>query len=179
MIKTKNTNADKVKSLFRDFQIQILEGRKFSVDEKAYKEFIQSDRYNTYLKSAPGEIITGSNSLKLFGLLERDPIDLDLVIPEWKSKQWGQLTKLGYTTEELENYLGTTWIQYKRGIFSKSVRIQFDFFRQVQETEVLELKSLRLENPLNIIRRKIEIADRLHFTNSEKHFLDLLNILIK
>ena len=178
MIKTKNSNADKIKSLFRDFQIQILEGRKFTINEKNYKEFIQSDRYNTYLKSAPGEIITGSNALKLFGLLERDAIDLDLVIPEWKSKQWGQLQKLMYSNDDLENYLGTTWIQYKRGIFSKSVRIQLDFFKQV-DTDILEFDKLKLESPLNIIRRKIQIADRLGFAYSEKHNLDLQHILTK
>jgi hypothetical protein len=115
-MKTKNSNADKVKSLFRDFQIQILEGRKFSLNEKNYKEFIQSDRYNTYLKSTPGEIITGSNALKLFGLLERDAKDIDIVIPESKSAQFGKLQKIMYGTEDLENYIGTTWIKYKRGI---------------------------------------------------------------
>lgn len=178
-MKTKNSNADKVKSLFRDFQIQILEGRKFSLNEKNYKEFIQSDRYNAYLKSTPGEIITGSNALKLLGLLDRDAVDLDLVIPELKSKQWGQLTKIGYTPDDIVNYIGTTWIQYKRGIFSKSVRIQIDFFRQVEDTEIIELNNLKLESPLNIIRRKIEIADRLGFGYSEKHCLDLQHILTK
>lgn len=164
---------------YLDFQIQIIEGRKFTLNEKAYKEFIQSDRYNAYLKSSPGEIITGSNALKLFGLLERDAIDLDLVIPEWKSKQWGQLQKLMYSNDDLENYLGSTWIQYKKSLFSKSVKIQFDFFKEVKETEVLEFDGLKLENPLNIIKRKIEIADRLNFGHSEKHFLDLLHILTK
>ena len=36
-----------------------------------------------------------------------------------------------YSTDDLENYIGTTWIKYKRGIFSSTVNIQFDFFKQV------------------------------------------------
>ena len=178
MIKTKNSNADKVKSLFRDFQIQILEGRKFTINEKVHKEFIQSDQYKTYLKFAPGEIITGSNALKLLSLLERDAKDIDLIIPEWKSKQFGQLQKLMYNSDDLDNYIGSTWVKYKRGIFSTTINIQFDFFNQI-DTDILEFDNLKLENPLNIIRRKIEIADRLHFTNSDKHFIDLIHILTK
>jgi hypothetical protein len=178
MIKTKNSNSDKIKSLFRDFQIQILEGRKFTLNEKAHKEFIQSDRYNAYLKFAPGEVITGSNALKLFGLLERDTKDIDIVIPESKSAQFGKLQKIMYGTEDLENYIGTTWIKYKRGIFSSPVNIQFDFFKQV-DTDILEFDKLKLESPLNIIRRKIQIADRLGFAYSEKHNLDLQHILTK
>ena len=84
-IKTNNTESNLIKSLFRDFQIQILEGRQFILNEKNYKEFVQSDRYNAYLKFAPGEIITGSNVLKILGLLDRDAKDIDIVIPEWKS----------------------------------------------------------------------------------------------
>jgi hypothetical protein len=81
MIKTKKSNSDKIKSLFRDFQIQILEGRKFTL-------------------------------------------------------------------------------------------------KQV-DTDILEFDKLKLESPLNIIRRKIQIADRLGFAYSEKHNLDLQHILIK
>jgi hypothetical protein len=177
-IKTNNPESNLVKSLFRDFQIQILEGRQFILNEKNYKEFVQSDRYNAYLKFAPGEIITGSNALKLLGLLDRDAKDIDIVIPEWKSVQFGKLQKLMYSTDDLENYIGTTWIKYKRGIFSSPVNIQFDFFKQV-DTDILEFDKLKLENPLNIIRRKIEIADRLGFRYSEKHCLDLQHILTR
>lgn len=177
-IKTNNNESNLVKSLFRDFQIQILEGRKFSLNEKNYKEFVQSNRYNAYLKFAPGEIITGSNVLKILGLLDRDAKDIDIVIPEWKSKQFGELQKLMYGTEDLENYIGTTWVKYKKGVFSNPVNIQFDFFKQV-DTDILEFDKLKLESPLNIIRRKIQIADRLGFGYSEKHCLDLQHILTK
>ncbi len=129
-IKTQNQNSSEIKSLLRDFQIQLLEGRQFSLNEKNYKEFVQSDKYNAYLKFAPGEIITGSNALKLLGLLNRDSKDLDLVIPEEKSRQFGPLQKLMYSTDDLENYIGTQFVKYKRSFFSKSINIQFDFFKQ-------------------------------------------------
>jgi len=74
--------------------------------------------------------------------------------------------------------LGTTWVKYKKGIFSSVVNIQFDFFKQL-DTEILEFNGLRLENPFYIIQRKIEIADRLGFQYNEKHCLDLKHILTK
>ena len=83
-----------------------------------------------------------------------------------------------YSTDDLENYIGTTWIKYKRGIFSSPVNIQFDFFKQV-DTDILEFDKLKLENPLNIIRRKIEIADRLGFRYPDKHNSDLQHILTR
>ena len=175
-IKTQNQNSSEIKSLLRDFQIQLLEGRQFSLNEKNYKEFVQSDKYNTYLKFAPGEIITGSNALKLLGLLNRDSKDLDLVIPEEKSRQFGPLQKLMYSTDDLENYIGTQFVKYKRSFFSKSINIQFDFFKQIDNDFIL-IDGLKLENPLNIIKRKIQLADRFGFGYSEKHTQDLFYIL--
>jgi len=175
-IKTQNQNSSEIKSLLRDFQIQLLEGRQFSLNEKNYKEFVQSDKYNAYLKFAPGEIITGSNALKLLGLLNRDSKDLDLVIPEEKSRQFGPLQKLMYSTDDLENYIGTQFVKYKRSFFSKSINIQFDFFKQIDNDFIL-IDGLKLENPLNIIKRKIQLADRFGFGYSEKHTQDLFYIL--
>jgi len=96
VIKTINDESNLVKSLFRNLQIQILEGRKFTLNEDNYRKFIHSNQYNTYLQFSPGEIITGSNALRLFGLLDREPKDIDIIIPEWKSKQFGKLQSLMY-----------------------------------------------------------------------------------
>lgn len=179
-IKTQNQKSREIKCLLRDFQIQLLEGRQFSINERNYKEFIQSDKYKAYLKFTPGEIITGSNALKLLGLLNRDSKDLDLIIPIYKSRQFGKLQTLMYCNEDLENYLGTQFVVYHKknsflDIFFKPVEFQFDFFKQV-DNDIIIIGDLKLESPLNIIKRKIQLADRNGFSYC-KHTQDLFQIL--
>lgn len=176
MIKNKNAVSSKIISLFRDFQISILEGRKFTISEDSYKKFISSNKYQVYLKNTPNEIITGSNALFLFGLLDRESKDLDIVIPKEKSNQFGSLFRVGYT-DELKNYIGSKSIKYKKHIFSDTESYQFDFFELLPNSEILEISDLKLEHPLSIIRRKIEIADNLGMLENEKHAKDIIRML--
>lgn len=177
-MKTQNSTAEEIKSLFRDFKIQIIQGRKFYLNEANYKEFIKSDKYNAYLKFTPGEIITGSVALKLLGLLDRESKDIDLIIPGEKSQQFGTLQTLFYSNDHLENYIGTKYVEYRRGFFSKTTTIQFDFFGKT-DSEILTFNELKIENPLTIIEKKIKLADNYGFWHTEKNTMDLFNILLR
>ena len=178
-LKSNNAASAEILSLWRNLQIEVLEGRKFPINEKSYKEFVKSDKYTAYTEFTPGEIITGSNALKIFGLLDRDTIDLDVVITD--PLKYGKLGKAMYSNETLENYIGTKRFTMKHW-FKSNKEFHFDFF-QFNDTQFIELdifkstSGLKVELPLNIIRRKIELADSFGMKYGEKHLTDVMEIL--
>lgn len=177
-MKTNNHNSQLVNSLFRDFKISIIEGKNFEINEDVYNKFIKSDQYEAYKKYCPGEIITGSRSLNLLGLLNREVRDFDIIIPgDYPKDKFGKLSNLMYTPEEFENYIGTHTLSYKKNWFSNSYRIQFDFFNLQENTQILNIKGLKLHHPLQIIEEKIKILDKFEFSSVNKHFKDLIQIL--
>jgi hypothetical protein len=175
MIKTCNDNSNYIKQLYRDFQIQIIQGRKFQINEKNYQEFIKGQQFKLYQKFTPGEIITGSTALKLFGLINRDTSDIDIVLED--INKFGPLQKIMYTVGELDNYLGTKYFQEKK-FFFKTIKHQFDFFECVNTEYVVHgqyVGTIKIELPMNIINKKIQISDYNHF--NDKHMSDLVEIL--
>jgi hypothetical protein len=178
-MKTNNQNSQLISSLFRDFKISVIEGRKFEVSDENYKKFIKSDEYEAYKRYCPGEVISGSRALSLFGLLDRSVRDFDIIIPpHYPKNKFGVLTNIMYSIdEEFENYIGTYLLSYKKGFFSKSYKIQFDFFSLEEDTEIINVGELRLQCPIQIISKKIRILDNFSFTPLNKHFKDLIQIL--
>lgn len=181
-LKTNNQNANEIKSLWRNFQIRLIEGYKFQINEKNCKEFINSNRYSAYTEFTPGEIITGSTALNLFGLLSRKSHDIDVLTLD--ATKYGKLSQRMYSNEVLENFLGTKIFSYKKYFFSTKERYEFDFFKYVNN-EFIELdlftapSGLKVELPTNIIIRKIEIADKFGIRSGEKHYEDVKQILNK
>jgi len=179
MIKSNSYMSGVIRQLYRDFQIQIIiQGRQFSIDEKNYQEFIKSDKYQVFKKYTPDEIITGSASLKLFGLLSRDIIDIDVVITD--ENKFSPYQKLFYSGESLESYIGTKYFKWKKytwDIFSEKKTYAIDFFKIDDTTEYIEYKGLKIETPMGVIKHKIEIADKGGMTYSDKHVNDLVLIL--
>ena len=178
MIKTDNYMAGVIKRLYRDFQISIIQGREFSISEEKYQKFIKSDKYQVFKKYTPNEIITGSAALNLFGLLDRDIIDLDVILQY--PKKFEPYQKLFYSNESIESYLGTKWFKWRKyswNIFTDFKKYAIDYFQIEDNTEFVEYKGLKIETPMGVINHKIEIADKQGMSYSDKHVNDLVLIL--
>ena len=178
IIKTNNHMGGVIRQLYRDFQIRLIEGKELKINEKNYQEFIKSDKYQVFKKYTPDEIITGSATLKLFGLLDRDIIDIDVVLQD--ENKFRPYQKLFYSGELLDSYLGTKYYSWKKNswnIFSDKKTYAFDFFKIDEKTEFIEYQGLKIETPIGVINHKIEIADKNGMGYSDKHVNDLVLIL--
>ena len=83
--KFNRTNTLNVKSLFRDFKLRVIsDDIKFNIDVSKFAHFRTTDQYKLFKDHFPNEIITGSTSLWLYGLLNRNLGDLDVEVENYK-----------------------------------------------------------------------------------------------
>jgi len=166
------------KSALRDFKIEIIQGRKLTIDDKVYNNFIKSKIYKKFKSEIPNEIITGSTCLNLFGLLSREPGDLDVIISDDEVKKFGELYKPYYNTDDQsDNFLGQTWFESKSfSFFGLKETFKFDFFKKTGLEEIIQFGELKLQDPIEIINWKIKMVQSLGY-KSEKNFMDLREIL--
>ena len=117
-------------------------------------------------------------ALNLFGLLDREISDIDIVIKE--VAKFAPYQKLFYSGDSLESYLGTKYFKWKKpswNIFNTQKSYAIDFFLMDDETEYIEYKGLKIETPIGVINHKIEIADKKGMGYGDKHVNDLVLIL--
>jgi hypothetical protein len=165
------------KSILRDLKLRILDGEKiFKIDKRRIQENKKQLKFITkYLKE--DDIIGGSLCLSLYGLLNR-PVkhsDIDVLIKD--SDRYDDYESfLSYGNNELENRLGLKEFKYKTFFGLVSTNIEVDFFiNQGAHYEELEFrgKKIKLQNPLEIISKKIDMWKNF------KHYYDLDNIFSK
>lgn len=177
-ISLQNYHEEDLKSAIRDFKIEIIQGRKLTIDDKVYNNFIKSKIYKKFKSETPNEIITGSTCLCLFGLLSREPGDLDVIISDDEVKKFGELYKPYYNTDDQsDNFLGQTWLESKSfSFFGLKETFKFDFFKKTGLEEIIQFGELKLQDPIEIINWKIKMVQSLGY-KSEKNFMDLKEIL--
>ena len=116
------------------------------------------------------DILTGSLALSLYGLLERNINDIDVLIND--EDRYSNYTIRGYDVK-LPNHLGYKYIDYKKNFFSFRKEYKVDFFINCDQ-EYNELlyngKKIKIHNPIKILEFKNRI-------NSSKHNEDLYRIL--
>ncbi len=162
-----------LKSDFRDFKLRVLSD---DVQFKPSKKFIEKCKEHLYFISDkfPDDIITGSLALKLFGLLNRDVGDVDIIIDD---KDRYSNYKTGDYDDEVvaENRLGYIIFKHKRGIFRSDELYKVDFFHNYGAsftTFEFNGKQLKIHNPLEIIEHKINITSTSLY--GRKHTNDLI-----
>ncbi len=149
----------------RDLKIDILSGEK-RIEVKAEA----AERFKAELKlireNFPGDVITGSLALNLYGLIRRDIGDLDIIIPDggrYSGYDTGHRYRLIPNGEMLMGKrLGQISFREKKNwlarVFGKKPRRwQVDFFEQAEaehRTFVFEGHEYRIQNPLDIIIAK-------------------------
>jgi hypothetical protein len=155
---------------FRDLKLKLISGDfQFSVSQNAVKKY-----YNELLfikKKFPNDVITGSISLSLFDLLNREISDIDILIKDdnrysgYRNETYGDPE-----TGMIDNRLGYILFDFKRGFFYKKRRYEVDFFKDLGYKYIefeFEGVKLKVQHPIEIISQKISMSKH------HKHYRDL------
>lgn len=161
-----------VTGTLRDFKLEILNGLEIKIDQEYFKRFTSSAGFNLFLKNSPNDIITGSTTLKLFGLLQREPNDIDIIV--LNNREIKNINRwYGYEEKPLD-FMGTKKITYRKYFWSRQVFVRFDYFKfSNQEYSEITYKDItfKLHNPIQLIQKKLEMCN-----NNHKHSQDIINL---
>jgi len=137
------------------------------VDVDQYKKFKKTKEYKTYIKNYKGKAITGSLALKLFGLLDREIGDMDIIDPSITNFEFTHQDHYTFTTLD-EGYLGS--MKHGIGPFSMFGEFYVDIFNDNNVDKII-YEDIVLDNPLSILEVKIRMTD------NSKHVYDIIDIL--
>jgi hypothetical protein len=164
----------------RNFKLGIVTGDiELNVSQSILKKF---ESQLEFIKDEfPNDIITGSLALNLFGLLDREISDIDIMIKDVK-RYSGYKTGMYYhmmkgTEVDLEKRIGYLNIKHRKtGLLNKLFpkKYKVDFFKDEFSNyiEVEHNKHIyKLQNPIDILETKIKL-------NGVKHYRDLYCILV-
>ena len=167
----------KLKSINNEIEFKILDSM---IDEN--KELL------TFITDTfPNDIITGSLALKLFGLISRKSNDIDILIKD--KTRYDKYIVDDYDDEfTTPNRLGFRTFKYKKGIFTKEVEYNVDFFEDKNvpflEFDVnvggfmSDIRKIKIHNPLEIMDYKLAIFanPKVGRATGRKHNEDLTQI---
>lgn len=142
--------------IMRDINIDITLGNiKFEfnpdIDKlRKGKNFIFNKNYWPIIEKHKNNcIITGSCSLIAFGLLKRDPKDIDLILLNDNKLFTDQLSKNRYPEMESNAMYG----YYRYDNFKSSYLV--DFFKYDESISYVEKDGYKFENPFSILEKKM------------------------
>ena len=164
---------------FRDFKLGIITGeREIKANPENLKKF---DEQLTFIKDEfPDDVITGSLGLNIFGFLDREISDIDILIKNkerytgYNSGEYYHRTKGNEL--DMDSRLGYLEIKHKRpGIWNKLFpkKYKVDFFQYSSQNYVeVEYKGhiYKVQHPMDILETKSTLC-------GNKHFRDLYCIL--
>ena len=158
-----------LKSELRNLKLRIIKNEfNFKINKKLLLN--ESNTFEFISKVLPNDIITGSIALRIFGLINRESRDIDILI---KDKDRYRCFLDDYDDDELTpNRLGYHTITHKKGFFSKSKDYKVDFFKDTGSQFIeFDYKGvvLKVHNPLELMSIKMSL-------NGTKHKQDMINI---
>lgn len=172
-------------SSLRDFKLKLINSElKFDLIKSSNINDNISDKLDFVIHTFPDDIISGSLSLYLFGLITRTPNDIDIVISD-KNRYDKYLIGDNYDDKLLiPNRLGVRSFKYKKNFFSKERDYEVDFFEDknpVFLTLPYNRKLIKIHNPIDVIQLKLDIIKNSgsYTTVARKHRDDLTYILNK
>jgi len=164
---------------FRDFKLKVMNGDiVFNITNKSINDLSEELDFikDTFRED---DILTGSIALRLFGLLHRGSIDIDILIKD--KNRYSGYTKDDYEWE-ISNRLGYKSFKYRPNIFSKNREYEVDFFEdldcnftEIEVGDFLNSRYIRIHNPIEILDFKMKMAIE---AKSDKHNEDLTNIFL-
>ena len=178
--RAQQTNGDKDWTPYlRDFKLSIITGeREIKISQESLKRF---DEQLTFIKDEfANDVITGSLGLNIFGFLEREISDIDILIKDkerytgYNSGEYYHRTKGNEV--DMDCRLGYLEIKHKRtGIWNKffSKKYKVDFFQDNGQRYLeVEYKGhmYKVQHPMDILETKIDLE-------GSKHFRDIYCIL--
>lgn len=179
-VKPKMSDSD-IKSEIRNIKLKIISGE-YSLNFSDVNIKKHNEELNFILnRLSENDIITGSLALKLYGLLDRQIGDLDIIIDD--SDRYNDYENYGYGESKIDNRLGYKKFIKKSWPFIKK-EYKVDFFKN-SGVNFIEMdfngKKLKIHNPIDIIQHK---SDMFAYNNSyfylgrdkHKHYGDLIHI---
>jgi hypothetical protein len=180
-------SLDDLRMEFRNFKLKSINNE---IDFKILDSMIDENKeLLTFITDTfPNDIITGSLGLKLLGLLSRKSNDVDILIKD--KNRYDKYILDGYDDEfTTPNRLGYKSFKYKKGIFSKEVEYNVDFFEDknvpfleftidISTTFHSNIKKIKIHNPLEIMDYKLGIFanPKVGRATGRKHNEDLTQI---
>jgi hypothetical protein len=185
-----------LKSEIRDLKLKTLTNEfDFKVDKEVVKKFKKTlDLLHSKFSS---DIISGSLALRLFGLIDREINDIDIILKD--KDRFPRYIKDEYDDESFEdnsvmgNRLGFVGVNFNGFPFNKNLKI--DFFEDINNTPFIEFKygsgffskekTLKLHHPIDMLSYKMSLATIIKVQSSDdvsrsrKHNKDLTEILFR
>lgn len=180
-------SLDDLRMEFRNFKLKSINNEiEFKISDSVVDE--NKELLTFITDTFPNDIITGSLALKLFGLIGRKSNDVDILIKD--KNRYDKYIIDSYDDEfTTPNRLGYKPFKYKKGIFSKEVEYNVDFFED-KNVPFLEftidistafhsnIKKIKIHNPLEIMDYKLGIFanPKVGRATGRKHNEDLTQI---
>lgn len=163
-------------SKFRDLKIRMISGEDLF---KIKKEEINKHKklLNFISNELSNDIISGSISLSLYGLINRDIGDIDVLIKDIDRYDSYYLSRYG--EDDIPNRLGYKTIKYKPSFFKRTESHDVDFFEDKGahfEEFNFNGVNLKVHHPIEVISHKIEMIKNNRTNSSTKHSDDLYGI---
>ncbi len=141
------------------------------------------------IKNVPHKfILSGSLSLKLFGLIDREINDIDLIIDDVNSDKF-DYDNGSYNDDNFDNRLGYVSFKetgYFSSIFSKIPKkgYVFDFFSMTNKNRYDEYnifgRKILISNPIEVIGHKLNMIDPgTYYLPRRKNYDDISHIFTK
>jgi len=180
-------SLDDLRMKFRNFKLKSINNEiEFKISDSMIDE--NKELLTFITDTFPNDIITGSLALKLFGLIGRKSNDVDILIKD--KNRYDKYIIDNYDDEfTTPNRLGYKPFKYKKGIFSKEVEYNVDFFEDknvpfleftidISTTFHSNIKKIKIHNPLEIMDYKLGIFanPKVGRATGRKHNEDLTQI---
>jgi len=180
-------SLDDLRMEFRNFKLKSINNEvEFKISDSMIDE--NKELLTFITDTFPNDIITGSLALKLFGLIGRKSNDVDILIKD--KNRYDKYIIDNYDDEfTTPNRLGYKPFKYKKGIFSKEVEYNVDFFEDknvpfleftidISTTFHSNIKKIKIHNPLEIMDYKLGIFanPKVGRATGRKHNEDLTQI---
>lgn len=167
-------------SKIRDLKINsILNNTEFKVDENRLSEYKDTLKF-LYKEFPKNTIITGSLSLYLYGLIDRRPKDIDILIDESVKMKWAPYVSYGYgkniNNNCFKNRLGEKY--FKVGFFPFRKKYTIDFFiKNDEKYKSFDFNGaqINISFPIDVISKKVEFLNIL----IEKNLYFPVNVELK
>jgi hypothetical protein len=157
--------------LIQEFRSLKLKAFNEEISFKPSVDFIKLNKTKLEFISSnfPNDIITGSLSLQILGLLLRETNDIDILIKD--KNRYSNYKNSSYSEEsEIKNRLGFIDFSYKKSLLSRTIKYEVDFFEDAGSNYIefdFNDKKMKLQHPLEVIDCKIKMS------NNRKHLKDL------
>lgn len=197
---SRNWTSDDIKIISRDIRLKVItEGIKLTIDKSKLKDMPLSIIRDKY----PNAIISGSNCLRAFGLIDRESKDFDLILDKkpnvellnellnnrFDGEQFFGDNRLGSTNIDIYSNKSLGIMSFLKKLITPVKMVNVDFFLNDGSIEYEEIEydgfTYKFQNPFQIFDKKCLMVNTdskrsSYFGNNiDKHLSDITRIAMK